>query len=502
MKGHELCASLIKELKSLDENISFTASNMQDEVVKLRMVPVSSLFNLFPRAMRDLAQKAGKDINMEMRGENTHLDKAIIDAMSAPMMHLLRNAVDHGIESSGERVKMGKSAAGKILLNAYQAGSQVVIEVSDDGGGIDVAKIKATAVEKKILPYDKTELMSDEETFQILFMQGFSTKDEITETSGRGVGLDVVRESLAKFKGTVEVISTRGRGTMFKITLPLTLAITACLLVSAGSDTFAIPIDAVVETIRIEPGQIKTVEAREAVAVRGRIMPLVRLNDILNLPAKGIAEKRFFFVIIIQTAEKRLALLVDELQGRRDIVGKALGNPLKNIKYISGAAILGDGKVVLIMDPHAIITSFEGGIALKRQDVSKAMSVPILKKRRKTILLAEDAVSTAMLEKNVLESAGFSVVIARDGQEAFDKAAQEKFDLVITDVLMPRMDGFELTANLKKEKSYKNVPIIIVTTREGDADKRRGLEAGADAYILKSEFTSDGFLNTIERLIG
>jgi two-component system chemotaxis sensor kinase CheA len=503
MKGDDMYSSLVKELNRVDESISSVASDIQDEVMKVRMVPVSYLFNLFPRAMRDLAQAAGKEINIEMKGENTHLDKNIIDEMKAPMMHLLRNAVDHGIERADERIKKNKPASGRVTLNAYQAGSQVVIEITDDGAGIDIAGIRKKAIEKSILPADKAASMSDEDAFQILFMPGFSTKDEVTETSGRGVGLDVVKEALAKLKGTIEVISRRGSGTTFMMKMPLTLAITECLLVSAGSDTFAIPIDAVVETIRIEPAQIKTVETREAITARGQIIPLVRLSDIFSLPAKGITERRYFSVVIIQAVEKRLGLLVDELSGRQNIVGKSLSEPLKNVKYISGATILGNGKVILIIDAPSIIGSFEGGSGPKRRaSAGSGSAAAVGKKRRKTILLAEDAISTAMLEKNVLESAGFSVVIARDGREALEKSAQEKFDLIVTDILMPRMDGFELTVSLRKDKLYKDIPIIIVTTRESDADKRRGLEVGANAYILKSEFTSEGLLNTIERLIG
>jgi two-component system chemotaxis sensor kinase CheA len=499
----ETFSALIKELNRVDEGISSVASNIQNEVMKVRMVPVSYLFNLFPRAMRDLAAKAGKEINIEIMGEDTHLDKTIIDEMKDPIMHILRNAVDHGIESAEERKKKKKCESGNVTLNAYQVGSQVAIEVSDDGRGIDVDKVKARAVEKKIFSKDKINSMVDDQIFQILFMPGFSTTDEVTETSGRGVGLDVVAERLAKLKGTVEVISEKDAGTKFILKMPLTLAITECLLVAAGSDTFAIPIDAVVETIRINLEEIKTVETREAITVRGQIMPLVRVNDIFGLPTKGIIERKYFSVVVVQAVERRLALLVDELKGRQDIVTKGLGDPLKAVKYISGATILGDGKVILIIDVPSIISSFEGGTMIRRQITTQARAaVPSEKKRRKTILLAEDAISTAMLEKNILESAGFSVVIARDGKEALEKSAQEKFDLVITDILMPRMDGFELTMNLRKDKIYKEVPIIVVTTRESDADKRRGLEAGADAYILKSEFTSEGLLDTIERLTG
>jgi len=498
----ETFSNLIKELNRVDESISSVTSNIQDEVMKVRMVPVSYLFNQFPRAMRDLAGKADKDINMKIRGGDTHLDKTIIDEMKDPIMHVLRNAVDHGIESAEERKAKKKPAAGTVILNAFQAGSQVVIEVSDDGRGIDVDKVKKRALEKRLIPKDKIDSMVDEQVFQMLFLPGFSTREEVTQTSGRGVGLDVVAERLAKLKGTVEVISEPGGGTRFIMKMPLTLAITECLLTAAGSDTFAIPIDAVVETIRIEPAGIKTVETREAITVRGLIMPLVRLSDIFNLPAKGIVERKYFSVVVVQAVEKRLALLVDELKGRQDIVSKPLGESLPSVKYISGATILGDGRVILIIDVPSIINSFEGGAAPKRQILTQEKAAPEAKKRRKTILLAEDAISTAMLEKNILELAGFSVVIARDGQEALQKSSQEKFDLVITDILMPRMDGFEFTASLRKDKLYKDIPVIIVTTRESDADKRRGLEAGADAYILKSEFTSEGLLNTIERLIG
>ena len=493
----------IKELNKINENISSVSSSIQDEVMKVRMVPVSYLFNLFPRAMRDLAQKAGKDINIEIRGEETHLDKTIIDEMKDPIMHILRNAVDHGIESPEERVKKKKNQTATVSLNAYQVGSQVVIEVADDGRGIDIEKVKEKVIKRNLISKDKVDSMVDEQVFQILFLPGFSTKDEVTETSGRGVGLDVVAECLAKLKGTVEVISRRDFGTKFVMKMPLTLAITECLIISAGIDVFAIPIDTVVETIRIGLDDIKTVESREVITVRGQIMPLVRIGDIFNLAAKGIVEKKFFSAVVVQAVERRLALLVDELRGRQDIVNKALGEPLKKIRYISGATILGDGSVILIVDVPSIINSFEGGVVIKKQPLLQVKDAQLsARKRRKTILLAEDAMSTAMLEKNILESAGFSVVIARDGQEAMEKSSQEKFDLVITDILMPRVDGFELTEQLRKDKLYKDVPIIIVTTRESDSDKRRGLEAGADAYILKSEFTSEGLLNTIERLIG
>jgi two-component system chemotaxis sensor kinase CheA len=503
--GDEAMASLVKDFNRVDEEMAFVSSNIQDEMTKVRLIPIAHLFNLFPRAMRDLAHEKKKDVELRMEGEETHLDKAIIDEMKDPIMHILRNCVDHGIESPEEREKHHKPPSGTIRMKAFQVGSQVAIEISDDGGGIDILKVKEKAAAKGLVARDKVDEVTDEQVYQFLFLPGFSTKEEVTETSGRGVGLDVVRDTLSRLKGTIEIVSARHAGTTFLIKLPLTLAITEVLLASAGSDIFAMPIDAVVETIRIELGGIKSVETREAITVRGQIMPIVRLADIFALPPKGIVERRYFPVVIVQAVEKKIGILVDSLEGRLNIVSKVLGDPVRHIKFISGATILGDGKAILILDIPMIIDSFEtGAVTIKRQTLAPAPAgagTPA-KRRRKTILLAEDAMTTAMLEKSILESAGFSVVLAKDGQEALEKSQQEKFDLVITDVLMPRMDGFDLTATLKKDKLYKDIPIIIVTTRESDADKRHGLEAGADAYILKSEFTSEGLLNTIERLIG
>ncbi len=498
----EALGETLKDLSAVSNNIDLLASSIQSEVMNIRMLPVSVLFNTFPRAMRTLAQEKGKEINFELKGEDTTLDKSIIDEMREPLMHLLRNTVDHGIETPEEREKEGKSRAGNVLLSAYQLGSQVVLEISDDGRGIDLAKVRSVALEKNIVSKDRIDDISDEQLLQIIFTPGFTTKDDVTETSGRGVGLDVVREKVGSLKGMAEVFSKPGKGAKFIIKLPLTLAITGSLLVTAGDDSFAIPVERVVETIRINPQDIKSVETKEAITVKGHILPLVRMTDLFGLPKKGIIEKSYFPVVIVQSIEKRIGLLVDKLLGHQDIVGKAIGDPLSKVPNISGATILGSGKVILILDIPSIIDSAEG-IVIRRPSGAAAEVHPEARgKHKKTILLAEDALTTAMLEKNILESVGYSVVIARDGKEALDRSTQEKFDLVITDILMPRMDGFELTTRLKKDAIYKDIPVIIVTTRESDADKRRGLEAGADAYLLKSEFTSDILLDTIERLLG
>lgn len=500
-RGEEVhLQDVVAELVKADDHINQITTSIKDEVTRLRMVPVAYLFSSFPRAMRDLAHERGKEIHFEIHGDETQLDKAILDQLKEPLLHLLRNAVDHGIETGDERVRLAKPAEGKITLSAFREANQVVIEVADDGAGIDPEKVRRKAVEKGLLPADRAGELGEEQVIQLLFTPGFSTRSEVTEVSGRGFGLDVVREKMSFLKGRVEIASRIGEGTRFSLRLPLTMAITESLIVISGADTYAFPIESVVETIRTRPDAVRSVEGKDVITVRGYIMPLVRLGDLFGLPVRGILEREFFPVVVVQSVERKVAIQVDHILGRQEIVIKALGDPLQNVKNISGATIMGDGGVVLILDVPSIIDSCEG-VIIKRVAAAPGPAETV-KKRKKTILLAEDALTTAMLEKNILESAGFSVVIAHDGSEALKKAAQEKFDLVITDVLMPHMDGFELTTALKRDKILKDIPVIIVTTRESDADKRRGMDAGASAYILKSEFTSEGLLETIERLIG
>jgi chemotaxis protein histidine kinase CheA/CheY-like chemotaxis protein len=489
-----------RDLAVVAEHMDKLTDLLRSEMLQVRMLPVAYLFNTFPRAMRDLAREKGKEIDFSIEGQDTQLDKAILDEMRAPLMHILRNAVDHGIEPPRDRKSLGKPETGRLTLSARQEGSQVVLSVADDGRGIDSEAVKRRAVEKGLVSADHIGHLGPEAVFNLLFAPGFSTEPGVSDTSGRGVGLDVVRETVARLKGMVEVRSRPGGGCSFVVRLPLTLAITESLLVKAGGDDFAIPVDAVIETIRIGPGDVKSVETKDVITVHGHVVPLVRLHDLFGLPAKGIVEKRLFPVVIVQSVEKRVALLVDSLLGRQEIIGKSLGDPLQRVRDIAGATILGSGKVVLILDVPSIIAAAEGGVV--RRSASGGAAVQARIKKKKTILLAEDVLSTAMLEKSILESVGYAVVIARDGQEALQKASQENFDLVITDVLMPRMDGFELVRRLRGERRYADVPILILTTRESDEDKRKGMEAGANAYLLKSDFTSEGLLETMERLLG
>jgi len=493
---------MVSELSSVRKIMNSSVSSMQAEVISLRMVPVSYLFSNFPRAMRDLAHEMGKDIEFEVRGGDTRLDKTIVDELKDPLMHILRNAVDHGIEDAETRTRLNKPKTAKVILEASQQGVQVVIRIADDGGGINIARVKEKALSKGLITKEFAETMTDNQAIQLLFLPGFSTKDVVTDVSGRGVGLDVVKETITKLKGMVDVNMKYEKGTEFLLKLPLTLAITQSLIVASGSEMFAIPLENIVETIRINPKDINTVEGKEAIAVRDQILPLVRLSSIFHFPAKRIFEMKYFTVVVVQSVEKKMGFLVDRLFGRQEIVRKAIGNPLKKTRYVAGATILGNGRVILILDAPSIVESSEEFASQTPLAAVAAENSGVKTERRKKILLAEDSVITAALEKNILESAGYTVVHARDGKEALGMASQEKFNIVISDVLMPKMDGIELTSTLKKDSVYKNVPVIIVTTRENETDRRRGLEAGADKYMLKSEFTSDALLSAVSSLVG
>jgi len=326
-------------------------------VLKIRMVPVEQLFRRFPRVVRDVAKQCGKDVALEVAGQNTDLDKGILDALAEPLMHLVRNAVDHGIEAADERLTAGKPARGTVYLNAYHQGTQVVIEVRDDGRGIALSLVRARAIEKKILKREEAERLSEQETVNLIFESGFSTASEITEVSGRGVGLDVVRNVLDRLKGTVQVSSQKGRGCTIQLRVPLTLASIQTLLFRVGGRLFAVPLSSVVEITRIADHEIHRVDQREVLRLREQILTLVRLHHLSRLRSVDTQPvKKKNFVIVIGAAERRFGLVVDSLVGEEELVIKALPGEIVASDLVSGASILGDGTVVLILNVPAILS--------------------------------------------------------------------------------------------------------------------------------------------------
>lgn len=510
-----LCEKLKDDIYNFQEDIELATSRigvgtyqLQTEVMKVRMLPLSTLFAIFPRLVRDLSREVGKDISLSISGEDTELDKQIIEEISEGLIQLVRNAIDHGIEEPSVRELLGKPKTGKIKLSARSRGSEVEISVSDDGGGILPEKIRAKAKELGILPPEVIDEKTDKEIINLIFSPGFSTKEKATTLSGRGVGLDVVKEKVERLKGTIEVTSEKNVGTKFTLRLPLTLSITDAILVKAGTTTYAIPLSSIIEIVRetkeekIKEGKetdmimISSVENKEVVVVRKKLIPLVRLRDILNIQEEIFPKSGNFPIIIVGSESQQLAILVDEIVGKQEIVVKPLSDFISKVDNIAGSTILGSGEVVLILDVLAImnnakkITHTEAKKAAERKSTIKTSH----------ILVVEDSLTTRELERSILEAAGYKVDVAVDGLEGLEKIKRHKYDLVVTDIMMPRMDGFELTRTLRGMPEYKDLPIIIVTTKDTIEDRRKGIEVGADEYFVKTKFDQAKFLSCVERL--
>ncbi|MBG3877181.1 chemotaxis protein CheA, partial [Desulfovibrio oxamicus] len=345
-------AEVAQDLSETTYAMARISDDLQDTIMKVRMVPVSSVFSRFPRLVRDLSRKSGKEVDLILEGEETELDKSVVEVIGDPLVHLIRNAVDHGVESEDERVAKGKKGKGKVTLRAYHKGNSVAIEIEDDGKGIDPEKMREVAVRKGIISPDEAKAMDDREAMELIFAPGFSSAEKITDISGRGVGMDVVRTNIKNLKGSVSIHSEIGKGTRFTLSLPLTLAIIDALMVNVAGEMYAIPLDAVSETTKIEARRLTDVKGRKAVTLRGEVLGIASLSELLGLP-KG-DKQDVLSVVVIHDNDRRLGLVVDRLLERQEIVIKPLGAYLGDLKGISGATIMGDGSVILILDPHEV----------------------------------------------------------------------------------------------------------------------------------------------------
>jgi two-component system chemotaxis sensor kinase CheA len=444
--------------------------------------------------VRDLAHSLGKRVRLELVGEDTELDKILVEQLEDPLMHLVRNAVDHGVEAPGARTNAGKDPEGVLRLSAYHRGNQIVLEISDDGGGMDPARLRAKAREKKIATDEELADLDDKQVLELIFRPGFSTAAKISEVSGRGVGMDVVRDAIvSKLKGTVDVSSRVGVGTTFTLRLPLTLAIIQVLLARAGGEVFCVPLDVVTRTLTCSPSDIRILYDREVLSVHDRAggeshVPLIRLKSVLELDAREDLTDTELHVILVDVFGSRFGLVCERLLGKQEIVIKSLGDLLEDVPCAAGATLIGD-RCALILDVPALVAR---AIQLGRPHVSDApkQARPVEAERkagRPRVLLVEDSDTIRAGLRRLLEGAGADVTEARDGAEglALALAAQPPFELVSTDVMMPNMDGYELTRALRASPAYRDTPIIMVTSRGEKIDRVRGFDAGVDEYITK-----------------
>jgi len=470
----------------------------------LRLLPLSTILDPFPRMVRDLSRDLGKEVELLLEGTSTRLDKKILEEIREPLIHLVRNSIDHGVEPPEERIEQGKARQGRIVISARQEGGRVLISVKDDGRGLDRQTIERVAVEKGIVSAEEIGRWLDEDVWDLVFRSGFSTAQTVTEVSGRGVGLNAVVAKVEGLKGFLRVESKAGEGTAFKLSLPLTLSTTHVLLFLAGGEIFCLPTDVLESTLVLSLDQITSIEGKGTVVINGLPLAFIQLADLLRLPHED-GKKGTIPALLLQTPRGRVVLGVDALLGEEEIVAKGLGKLLSRVPHLSGGTILSKGQIALILDPNDLVRS------LARQAASRSISAsptpagePALalnKRRKKKVLVAEDSLTTRTLEKNILEAAGFDVTTAVDGEDALVKLHEKSFDIVISDVQMPRMDGLALTEKIKRDERFKEIPVILITGLETEADKRRGVEVGADAYITKASFDQKHLLEVLQRLV-
>ena len=483
----------------------YDASLLQDHLVgdlqgtslRMRMQPLSTVFDPLRRTVRDLAREQGKEVDFVVEGGDTELDRKIIDRIGDSLMHMIRNSLDHGVESAEERVAAGKPAQGTINLAACYDSGCVTISLGDDGRGLSVDKIRDKALAKRLFDADTLAGMSRAEITDMIFMPGFSTSPIITDISGRGVGMDVVRKSIVdELKGTIIIETREGEGTSFLLRLPLNLAVFPLFLLSTGGKTCALPATSLVEMLSVQRGEIIEIVNKRAIRLREQIIPVESLAALLRLAPETPAEAGEVLIVIIRDGEEKLGLVVDEIIGREEMVVKPLPLHLQNLRMVSGVTIGEQDSIINVLHVPELIR-------LAREIAEPGRQRPAAKEEHAaTVLVVDDSINTREIEKSILEAYGYTVVTAEDGEEAFEKTRETLYDIVITDVEMPRLDGFSLTKRLREDERYRHVPIIIVTSLEKDEDKKRGITVGANAYIVKGAFDQSNLIETVRSLIG
>lgn len=492
----------LEELNQVVSIVSLVTTDLQIAVMKTRMLPVGKVFNKFPRMIRDLTRELNKKIELEISGEDTELDKSIVEEIGDPLVHIIRNSCDHGIENPDVRLAAGKDEQGTIKLKAYNEGNQIVIQIDDDGKGLDADMLKDKSIEKGIITEKEADMMSDKEAFALIFKPGFSTAAQVTNVSGRGVGMDVVKTNIEKLNGIIDIDSELGSGTSIKLKIPLTLAIIQALLVGVQEEAYAIPLASVMETVRISTDEIYTVEGRSVMRLRDEVLSLVHIGDIFEVE-RIIDGGEHAYVVVLGLGAQKLGLIVDTLVGQEEIVIKSLGEYLKGIDGIAGATIRGDGGVTLIVD---VVALMEMAKNVKSSVNQASLQNEAAASKEKTqasdyaVMIVDDSKTDRTIMRKAIEPLGITLVEAGDGQEALNilKQGDHNFDAMLIDIEMPRMDGYTLATEIKKYNRYKNLPLIAVTSRTGKSDRMRGVESGMVEYITKP-YSSDYLSSVVQR---
>ncbi|NLW03673.1 MAG: hybrid sensor histidine kinase/response regulator [Pseudomonadaceae bacterium] len=493
--------------KDIRETVLSQESLMQelhDKALQMRMLPLGIVLDSAARLVRDMARSMEKEVECRIQGSEIELDRQMIDQLADPVIHLLRNALDHGIEIPAERLKQGKPARGLVQITARQDAGWVVLEISDDGAGLSLDAIRDKALKKGLVTPTELAEMSDQEITDLIFQPGFSTSALVTEVSGRGVGMDVVKRSVVdELQGVISLRTGLGKGTCFILRLPLSLAKMRVLLIKAAGYELGFTAQYIAELLSVPEDSLIKVADRNAVIIRNEFVPVVKLADLIALPEQANLVKKTLapqskelLLLVIRVHTEKLALVIDELLDERDLVIKQLPEHLQSNALISGMVTTGHNALVSLLHVPYLLTK-----ARKVKGIPPNRKGWASEQERKRILVVDDSLNTREIERDVLEAWGYQVTLAEHGQDGLDKARAEVFDAVLTDVEMPIMDGFTLTALLREEENYKDKPIIIITSRAKESDRRRGIEVGADAYIVKGDFDQNSLVDTLKILL-
>ncbi len=514
-------AALEKSAKRDHRSLGAMVDRLLEDMKKVLMLPASSLLESFPKFVRDLSRDRGKDVELVVEGGEIEIDRRILEEMKDPLLHLVRNSVDHGIEEPRERERRKKPRQGKILLAvARKNGDKVEIAVEDDGAGIQAAKVRAAGLKLGLLSPEEAGKMDDREALSLVFQSGVSTSPIITDISGRGLGLAIVREKVEKLGGKVFLETRPGTGTAFRIVLPLTLASFRGVLVRVDQHIFVLPTANVERVVRAGPEDIRTVENRETIPLDGKAVSLVRLEDALELPRRNASREsrgqnqrkalaggrpapcaglaKTAQAVLLGSVDRRVAFVVDEILGEQEVLVKPLGRQLARVRNVAAATVLGTGRVAAVLNVSDLLKSAARAGAAPAAAAAGAVEAEA---KRKSILIAEDSITARTLLKNILESAGYQVRTAVDGVDALTALKTEGFDAVVSDVDMPRMSGFDLTARIRADKKFAELPVVLVTALESREDRERGIDVGANAYIVKSSFDQSNLLEVLRRLL-
>ncbi len=494
-------AERLAEFELFSHRTSTLAMRLHQEAVTSRMRPFDDGIQGFPRLVRDLARQMGKSIRFDVLGRATEVDRDILEKLEAPLNHLIRNAVDHGLESPDERQSAGKNPTGVLTLEARHRAGMLFVSVSDDGRGVNLDRLREKILERKLAAPEMVAKMTEPELLEFLFLPGFSTAKQVTEISGRGVGLDVVQTMIQESSGTVRIISKFGQGTMFQLQLPITLSVIHALLAEVGSETFAFPISRIERLVSVPADSVQTLENRQFVTIEGENVGVVAAAQVLELPHSSAVAKTLS-LIVVSDRSNRYALAVERFAGEREVVVKPLDPRLGKVPAIAAAAILEDGAPVLVVDVEDLVRCTDNLLSGNTLRKVGAPGATIVAQKVRRVLVVDDSFTVRETERKLLERHGYDVKTAVDGVDGWNAARTSNFDLIISDVDMPRMNGLELVRLIKNDERLKNIPVMMVSYKDREEDRLRGLEAGANYYLAKSSFNDDTLIRAVVDLIG